>query len=122
MALPGRIGRKWEDYALKHLRNAGLELEDRNVQCRFGELDLILREGETLVFVEVRFRKNADFGSGAESVSLGKRRRLASAAQFYLGGHARFADMPCRFDVVAIGPGEPPRVEWIRHAFTLDDL
>lgn len=114
------IGREWEREALKRLQAAGLELLDRNYQCRMGELDLVLRDGDSVAFVEVRFRRRSDFGSGAESVSVSKRRRLIAAAQHYLQRHPGLADRPCRFDVVAIGPGATPQIEWIRNAFSLD--
>lgn len=114
------IGREWEREALKRLQAAGLELLDRNYQCRMGELDLVLRDGDSVAFVEVRFRRRNDFGSGAESVSVSKRRRLIAAAQHYLQRHPGLADLPCRFDVVAIGPGATPQIEWIRNAFSLD--
>lgn len=115
------IGREWEAEALKRLEAAGLRLLDRNYRCRLGELDLVLRDGDGLAFVEVRFRRRNDFGTGAESVGTTKRRRLIAAAQHYLQRHPDLADMPCRFDVVAIGPGANPQIEWIRHAFTLDE-
>ncbi len=115
------IGREWEGEALKRLEAAGLKLLDRNYRCRLGELDLVLRDGDGLAFVEVRFRRSSDFGSGAESVGVSKRRRLIAAAQHYLQRHPKLADLPCRFDVVAIGPGASPQVEWIRNAFSLDE-
>lgn len=115
------IGREWEAEALRRLEAAGLKLLDRNYRCRLGELDLVLRDGDSLAFVEVRFRRRSDFGSGAESVGASKRRRLIAAAQHYLQRHPALADMPCRFDVIAIGPGASPQIQWIRHAFTLDE-
>lgn len=116
------IGKEWEAEALKRLEAAGLELLDRNYQCRMGELDLVLRDGETVAFVEVRFRRHREFGSGAETVGLRKRRRLVAAAQHYLQRHPEIADRPCRFDVVSIGPGATPQVEWIRNAFSMDSV
>lgn len=114
-------GREWEGEARRRLEAAGLELLDRNFRCRLGELDLIFLDGDTLVFVEVRFRRRSYFGSGAESVSARKRGRLIAAAQHYLQRHAQHADRPCRFDVVSISGGVTPQLEWIRNAFTLDD-
>lgn len=115
------IGREWEGEALKRLEAAGLKLLDRNYQCRLGELDLVMRDGDSVAFVEVRFRRRSDFGSGAETVGMSKRRRLIAAAQHYLQRHPALADMPCRFDVIAIGPGASPRIEWLRNAFSLDE-
>lgn len=122
MVLARIAGRRWEEFALRHMQSAGLELLERNFQCRTGELDLILKDQGTLVFAEVRFRGRRDYGSGAESVTTGKQRRLIAAAQYYLHKHPDLGEQPCRFDVVSLGPGEPPQVQWIRNAFTLDDV
>lgn len=122
MRTPVAIGREWEGVTRRRLEAAGLELIDRNYRCRLGELDLVFLDGEVLVFVEVRYRRRNDFGSGAESVGQRKRRRLIAAAQHFLQRHPAYADRPCRFDVVSIGSGETPRVEWIRNAFTLDEV
>ena len=110
-----------EDVALAQLRSAGLELLARNVRYPFGELDLVMREGATLVFVEVRLRRGEGFGGAAASVDRNKRRKLARAAQAWLVQHRQFARAPCRFDVVAIGT-DTDRCDWLRAAFTLDDL
>ena len=108
-----------EDAALAHLRAAGLHLLARNVRYPFGEIDLVMREGNTLAFVEVRYRRSTRFGGAAASVTRAKRRKLARAAQAWIGAHRAHARSPCRFDVVAVTPGE---CEWLRAAFTLDDL
>jgi putative endonuclease len=108
-----------EDAALAHLRAAGLQLLARNVRYPFGEIDLVMREGNTLAFVEVRYRRSTRFGGAAASVTRAKRRKLARAAQAWIGSHRAHAQSPCRFDVVAVAPGE---CEWLRAAFTLDDL
>jgi putative endonuclease len=114
-----------EAVALAHLRAAGLQLLARNVRYPFGELDLVMREGATVAFVEVRFRRGTNFGGAAASVDAGKRRKLARAAQAWLGANRAHARAPCRFDVVAVSPGAGDGAEscdWIRAAFTLDDL
>ena len=108
-----------EDAALAHLRAAGLQLLARNVRYPFGEIDLVMREGTTLAFVEVRYRRSSRFGGAAASVTRAKRRKLARAAQAWLGAHRAHASSPCRFDVVAVAPGA---CDWLRAAFTLDDL
>jgi putative endonuclease len=106
-------GREAEQLALQHLTAAGLRLKSRNYACRLGEIDLILQEGETLVFVEVRQRRNARFGSAAESITGRKQGRLLAAARHYL---ARQRQLPaCRFDAVLVDA--QGRVEWIRDAF-----
>ena len=95
-----------------------MTLVARNFRCRAGELDLILRDGEQLVFVEVRSRRSSQFGTPAESVTHSKQQRLLRAAAFYL--QRQRLDLPCRFDVVAIlQPGDAPQVEWIQDAFQL---
>lgn len=110
-------GQRWEDHALAHLTAAGLVLERRNHRCRLGEIDLVMREGETLVAVEVRYRRGTSHGGAAASVTLAKQRRLALAMRHYLMGW-RGPLPPVRFDVVALsGPAERLSVEWLRGAF-----
>jgi putative endonuclease len=96
------------------------------VNYRGGELDLVMcdeRRGEAvLVFVEVRHRRSDAFGGGAGSIDAGKRRRLIHAASRFLAAHPRYADLPCRFDVVdARGDPDSPRLDWIADAFRADD-
>jgi putative endonuclease len=90
-----------EDAAARHLEAQGYRILARNVRSKLGELDIIARDGRVVCFVEVRLRRN---GTAAETVDAGKRRRLARAAQRYLAAQ-RLHDAPCRFDVVAVGPG-----------------
>ena len=108
-----------EDLACRHLETHGLRLVGRNFRCRSGELDLIMRDGEQLVFVEVRSRRHSRYGTPAESVTRVKQQRLIRAAAFYL--QRQRLDLPCRFDVVAIlTADDAPQVEWIRGAFQLN--
>jgi putative endonuclease len=108
------VGEAREDQARAFLEARGLKLIDRNYRCRGGELDLVMRDGDCLVFVEVRYRRSARFGSAAESVTRGKQQRIALAASHYLQRNRCAA--PCRFDVVAItGDGA---CEWLKDAFT----
>ena len=104
------------------LQNAGLQWRASNVRFRGGELDLVMydRDAASLVFVEVRYRRSAQFGGGAASIDISKRRKLVRAAQLYLNQHPALANSPCRFDVVEAS-GEPPRLNWIRDAFRADD-
>ena len=105
------IGPGGEDRALAYLQEQGLTLVERNFLCKTGELDLVMRDGQHLVFVEVRERNNPLYGGAAASISPAKRRRILRAAQFYL---LRFAKMPpCRIDVVAI---DGARINWLRNA------
>jgi putative endonuclease len=108
-------GPKAEALALAYLRKQGLVLLEANWRCRFGEIDLILRDGQTIVFVEVRLRTRTDRGGAAESIDRGKRGRLLSAARLYL---SRAPDAPCRFDVVLMNSLDPGGMEWIRDAIS----
>jgi len=109
-----------ETAALAHLRTAGLSPLARNVRYKGGELDLVMRDGDTVVFVEVRYRADARFGGGAASVDLRKRRKLVLAARLFLQAHPALAQQPCRFDVVE-GSGEPLHLNWLRDAFRLEE-
>jgi putative endonuclease len=104
------------------LEASGLRWRAGNVRYSGGELDLVMHDpgADSLVFVEVRYRRTSGFGGGAASVDAGKRRRLITAAQLYLAQHPQLADSACRFDVVEAS-GEPPRLHWIRDAFRADD-
>jgi len=105
--------------ARRLLENEGLRLLARNVRFKTGELDLVMREGDTIVFVEVRFRGDERFGGALASIDRGKCRRIARAALAWLQRHPALAESPCRFDVVAAGPGG---ADWQRGAFTLADV
>jgi len=120
-------GQLVEAAARGRLERAGLRTLAANVGYRGGELDLVMLErgpsGDTVVFVEVRYRAASAFGGGFASVDHGKRRKLVRAAQLYLGAHPRLAQLPCRFDVVeASGDPAAPELEWLRDAFRLDDV
>jgi putative endonuclease len=104
-------GRQWEQAALAHLTRHGLALVEANFRCKGGEIDLVMRDGESLVFVEVRQRASRGHGGAAASITPAKIRRLVRAAQFYL---LRYPALPpCRFDVVAIDGGH---LDWLRNA------
>lgn len=117
-----RRGAGVEAAARTHLLRSGLTEVASNAGYRLGELDLVMRDGDTLVFIEVRYRASTDYGGGAESVDRGKRRRIARAAQLFLLQHPAWAEDHCRFDVVdASGDPEAPDFTWHRDAFNLDD-
>ena len=108
-------GRRAEDAALARLRQSGLTLLARNYRARRGEIDLVMRDGDTIVFVEVRYRSGTGYGGAAESVDYRKRAKLIAAAQSYLQQNRwRHA---CRFDVVAL---QGARLDWLRDAFRCD--
>lgn len=107
-----------EAIACRHLEHRGLTCLARNFRSRGGELDLVMDDGGTLVFVEVRLRSREDYGTAAESITAGKRRRVVRAARYYLhrhGAHQR----PCRFDVVTVDADG--KATWLRDAFRADD-
>ncbi|MDR0183551.1 YraN family protein [Lysobacter arvi] len=111
-----------EAAARAHLARAGLRDVAANASYRFGELDLVMLEGATLVFVEVRYRRDARFGGGAASVDVHKRRKLVQAASAFLAHHPRYANASCRFDVVeADGDPASPRLSWLKDAFRADE-
>ena len=111
-------GRAAEDAALGFLESQGCVLLHRNYRCRLGEIDLVMRDGGSLVFVEVRARESEAYGGAAASIGHAKQRRLAAAARHFLMTHPREAALPARFDVVAIsGPGGENSPHWIRAAF-----
>jgi putative endonuclease len=106
------VGLAGENAAERLLARHGLEIVARNYRTRLGEIDLIAREGATLVFVEVRSRASDRFGGAIESITAAKRRRIVAAARHFLSTLTR--EPPCRFDVVTLEAGEPA---WLRGAF-----
>lgn len=110
-------GRAAEALARGHLERHGLRLLAQNWLCRRGELDLVMLDGDTVVFVEVRYRRHNGWGGALESVDARKRERLIQAAQHFLQQESRWSRSPCRFDVVAIGPGQATELNWLQNAF-----
>ena len=114
-------GRRAEEWAHRFLIAQGLKLVARNFRCRRGEIDLIMRDGQHLVFVEVRYRKTGRYGSAAESVDSRKRARLIHCAEYFLKCFPSLARLPARFDVVTLAPNTADAVSfntgWIPNAF-----
>ncbi|AEF47536.1 hypothetical protein HL670_00432 [Serratia plymuthica] len=111
-------GAGYELQARRYLERAGLTFFAANVTLRGGELDLIMRDGQTWVFVEVRYRRSDAFGGAAASVTYRKQQRLLHAAAVWLAGRgASFDTSSCRFDVLAITGSQ---LEWIPNAFNAD--
>ncbi len=108
-------GAEAENLAAAYLQQAGLTLVARNYRCRFGEIDVVAREGKTLVFVEVRMRSSNRFGGAAASITAAKRAKLLRTARHYLAGIARAP--ACRFDALLIN-GTDNSIEWLKNAFT----
>jgi len=111
----GERGARAERKAAAWLVSRGLKLLERNVRSRFGEIDLIMEDGATLVFVEVRYRARSDYGGAAASVTAAKRTRLQRAIGVYLTRHPHAAARTLRADVIAISGAD--EIEWIPNAF-----
>lgn len=112
-----------ESLACQYLENKGFKLIERNFNCRLGEIDLIMQDNDVLVFVEVRYRRNNNYGSGADSITNNKQSKLIKAASVYLQKHTKLNKYPARFDVVSItGSVETSNLnkinfDWIENAF-----
>lgn len=112
------LGDEVEQRALRLLEAAGLKLLQRQFNHRFGEIDLILEDGEVLVFAEVRYRSHSQFGGALASVDRGKQARLIKAARMWLALHPAYARHPVRLDVIAAeGALDALKLDWIRDAF-----
>ncbi len=112
------LGDPFEQRARRELERAGLSLLACNYNTRHGELDLVIRDGTIVVFVEVRYRKSASHGDAAASVTASKQARLILGAQHWLAAHPQHARCACRFDVVSYdGPVNAVRTHWLRGAF-----
>jgi putative endonuclease len=113
------LGKKGEDLAIAQLQVLKYKILERNYKCALGEIDIIAREKDTLVFVEVKTRTTRDFGGPAAAVNERKQRQLSRVALTYLN-QKRITEMPARFDVVAVELIPPaPKIEVIRNAFEL---
>lgn len=119
-------GHRAETRAAEYLSQEGLELIDRNVRAGRGEIDLIMMDGTTLVFVEVRARKTGAWVSAAESISSSKRQKVIETAERLLAEKPAWRRCSCRFDVVAVhlasgsdstDTNEPDEINWIKDAF-----
>ena len=111
------LGKLGEDLACAELERRGYAILDRRYRARFGEIDIVARHDEEIVFVEVKARVGFRFGGGADAVTRRKQRRVALLAADYLARH-RLHDRPCRFDVVSVDlGGTTPRVEVYPRAF-----
>ena len=117
------IGHNAEYHACEHLKKQGLILLEKNFQCRFGEIDLIMQDNTCLVFIEVRYRKRTDYGSAADSISHKKQSKLIQTAHIYLKQSWQYnhhlQQAACRFDVVTL-KGNFSSCLWIKSAFTLE--
>jgi putative endonuclease len=120
MATTREQGEYTEKLASVYLENKGLKLLERNYHSRYGEIDLVMQDNDSLVFVEVRYRRSNNFGTGAETITSSKQSKLIKTAALYLQQHAKMKQYPARFDVVSIsGSVETSNLEfnWIENAF-----
>jgi len=108
------LGSAAEQLAADYLQQQGLTMITSNYRCKFGEIDLVMREAKTLVFIEVRLRSNPRFGNAAASITPAKQQKIARTAEHYLQQHGNSA---CRFDAVVMDKADTHNIEWIRNAF-----
>lgn len=104
-----------EQLAASYLQRRHLVLVAQNYRCRFGEIDLIMRDGATLVFIEVRMRATGQFGGAAASITPAKQAKLIRTARHYLSEIDN--EPPCRFDAILLSGDDGQEIEWIRDAF-----
>ena len=115
-------GKRFEARAERLLHRAGLTILERNFACKLGEIDLVCRDGQSLVFVEVRYRSNPRYASAQASVTPAKQRRLLRTAQYYLQQKGLGESQACRFDVLAFTTTHSEakdEIEWLKNAITL---
>lgn len=123
-----KLGNQIENLVCDYLRKQKLKLIARNYACRLGEIDLIMQDQSTLIFIEVRYRQHLNFGSSLESVNLIKQNKIIKTAEYYLLSQQLSEPMACRFDVVGVKPIsqkigsisklDSAQVEWIKNAFS----
>ena len=114
------LGDEAEDAALKYLVANGCRLIVAKYRSRVGEIDLIVEDKRTLVFVEVRYRSDTSRGTGAETITATKQRRIIRTAEYFLINHKQYQDSACRFDVISMNDSDSMTIDWIKRAFTLD--
>ena len=114
-----RKGLHYEAQARDYLEQRGLRLVTENYHCRFGEIDLIMRDGDTLCFIEVKFRKSLLFGGAAASIPAAKQRKIIKTALFYISAHKQLANQATRFDALLIQrqADHSNQINWIQNAF-----
>lgn len=114
------IGKDAEVQAERFLHQQGLRTLARNARCRLGEIDLVMQDGDTLVFVEVRKRRHRGYGGAAQSVDQNKQRKLTLTARYLLARHPHWSLLPCRFDVIAYEADSARQGPlWYKDAFRL---
>lgn len=115
-----RFGKHAEEQTCKYLRKQGLKFIERNYRCNYGEIDLIMRDGECIVFVEVRARAKQNFLDGLESIDSSKQNKIIKTATYYLQQTEQLNKVFCRFDVVAVKlQDDELQFYWVRDAFNV---
>lgn len=109
-----KVGGYYEQKAADYLKKQGVYIKVLNYRCKTGEIDIIARDGEHLIFVEVKYRSDEKSGDALEAVGYYKQKNISKVAKYYLMTHYHSIDLACRFDVVAIN-GD--RIKWIKNAF-----
>lgn len=115
------IGAHTETIACTYLQQHGLTLLARNVQSRFGEIDLVMHDGQCVVFIEVRYRKQNQFGGALASVTCHKQQRLFKTAVSYLQTQPHLQAIPIRFDVVTLEGNNSTVTNWVKNAFWIEE-
>jgi putative endonuclease len=108
------LGNEAEKVALNYLLQQGLRLISKNYQTKFGEIDLIMQDDKSIVFIEVRFRKNNAFGGAIESITTSKQHKIAKVAEQFL---QQYGNQACRFDAIVMDKPDVQHIQWIKHAF-----
>ncbi|WP_320837740.1 YraN family protein [Zhongshania sp.] len=119
---PTNTGKRAEQAACRYLQKHKLKIIAKNYSCRFGEIDIVCLSDQHLVFVEVRYRRTAHYGSAAETVNFAKQQRIILTARHYLScnaGAKQYSELPCRFDVIEASPGNSGELQlnWLPNAF-----
>ncbi len=118
-----QAGARWEKTAEAFLLEQGLILLQRNFSSRLGEIDLIMEDNKTIVFVEVRYRNSSRFGGGAASITVQKQNKISRTAAWFLAKNPHLAEQFCRFDIISIGSVSNDSekmdqgIDWIQSAF-----
>lgn len=108
------LGTQYEQITAEYLKQQGVQVLEQNFRCRHGEIDLIIKDGAYLAFVEVKYRSTLKHGDPAEAVTSVKQERIRMAARYYLYQNRYGEDTPCRFDVIRI---LKDKIDWIKNAF-----
>jgi putative endonuclease len=119
---PTNTGKRAEQAACRYLQKHKLKIIAKNYSCRFGEIDIVCLSDQHLVFVEVRYRRTAHYGSAAETVNFAKQQRIILTARHFLScnaGAEQYSELPCRFDVIEASPGNSGELQlnWLPNAF-----